>query len=136
MSITIPLLHIVEDNELDRMVFRKQMLAAATVEAVQEHEEGEAAKAFLHSRLQSVESLPQLILIDVHLPGTCDGWELLAWIRQQEALAHTKVVMFTSSPQLQTRPHEFVADPDATIHAKPLTQDMANSIATWFQAQR
>lgn len=135
MHSNISLLHIVEDNELDRMVLRKQMLAAATVDAVQEHADGETAKAFLQSRLQSVEALPQLILIDVHLPGKCDGWELLAWIRQQEALEHTKVVMFTSSPQLQTRPEEFIEDHDATIHAKPLTQEMAQDIAAWFSGK-
>ena len=132
MSAAIRLLHIVDDNELDRWVFRKQMLNAASVNQVEESANGEDAKSFLEQCLQPGHAVPELILIDVHLPGEVDGWELLAWIRKQPKLERTKVVLFTFSPQLQTQPAEFVEDSAATIHAKPITQEVAQAIAAWF----
>lgn len=45
---------------------------------------------------ESPDALPDLVLLDITLPGV-DGWQLLAQIRRDAALAHLHVVVLTVS---------------------------------------
>jgi len=40
--------------------------------------------------------MPELILLDVNMPGT-DGFDVLQWVRRNRSLADIKVVMLTTS---------------------------------------
>lgn len=40
--------------------------------------------------------IPQLILLDLHLPGI-DGFQVLTWLRQESKMRHLPVVVLTSS---------------------------------------
>jgi CheY-like chemotaxis protein len=56
--------------------------------------DGEAALAFLQQHAPYTRApTPDLILLDIH-PQKRSGWELLAWLRTQPALASIPVVMW------------------------------------------
>lgn len=48
-------------------------------------------------------SAPDLILLDLMLPGGMDGIDICRQVRQDVTLAHTKVVLLTAADQLAQR---------------------------------
>jgi CheY-like chemotaxis protein len=70
--------------------------------------------------LQSIERLaectPQLVLLDVHMPG-CMGVDVLACIRADERLSATKVIMTTADKYLDLA---HLSQADAVLY-KPYT---------------
>lgn len=48
------------------------------------------------------EHTPDLVLLDIGLPEM-SGWDILAWIREQEALAEVAVVMLTAYSDPENR---------------------------------
>ena len=77
---------VIEDNPDNRL------LVQAILEdhyEISEYETGTEAVAGLG------EDLPDLILLDISLPEM-DGTEVLAWIREQDALKETPVIALTA----------------------------------------
>jgi two-component system, cell cycle response regulator DivK len=60
--------------------------------------------------------LPDLILMDVYLPGI-DGWDLLGLLKADRETEHIPVVMFTAAPEPE-RAYQMGA---ALVLKKPLT---------------
>jgi CheY-like chemotaxis protein len=88
---------LVEDNEGDIILTTeafKDMQLENTISVVND---GEAALRFLKKQGEYTGSTtPQLILMDINLPGM-DGKELLEIIKKDEELKEIPVVMLTSS---------------------------------------
>jgi two-component system, cell cycle response regulator DivK len=88
------LILIVEDNEKNRRLARDvlQVKGYRTIEA----ESAEAALAM------TAEMVPDLVLMDIHLPGM-DGIEALKRLREAQATQAVPVLAFTASVMPQDR---------------------------------
>ena len=91
---------VVEDNADD--VELLQVAAKAAPDAIAFHivRDGEQALAYLQGEGpfadRQAHPLPQLVLLDLSLPGI-DGFEVLSWIRQHPELCSLKVFVWTDS---------------------------------------
>src|SRR5205085_1472931 len=47
---------------------------------------------------QLASETPDLILLDLHLPGAVDGWTLHAWLKHHAELCNIPVVVMSGSP--------------------------------------
>jgi len=88
---------LVEDNEGDIILTTEAFKDMQLENRISVVKDGEEALLFLRRQGKySNVSLPQLILMDIHLPGI-NGKDLLEIIKQDEELKEIPVVMLTSS---------------------------------------
>jgi len=80
--------HVVDDHELTRKHLRTVLAHHGYEVALSEG----AAQA----RVQLLQTPPDLVLMDLQMPGE-NGWQLLAWMRQQPSLAGVPVICVTAS---------------------------------------
>ncbi|HYZ85183.1 MAG TPA: response regulator [Bryobacteraceae bacterium] len=86
---------LVEDNPADARLVRDGLKEAKSSANLTVATHGEAALEFLQKQVGS-SGLPQLIVLDLNLPGR-NGTEILTDIKRNEALRHIPVIIFTSS---------------------------------------
>jgi len=81
--------------------------------------DADAAKA----RLLRAAAAPVIVVIDIYLPGNASGLDVLAWMRDQPALARLPVVVLSVSTD---RTHEARARTAgaALVLRKPITVDL------------
>jgi CheY-like chemotaxis protein len=95
---------LVEDNADDIALVRRALLKGKVVNPLQVVRSGEEALEYLLGTgryANRVEyPLPELMLLDLKLPGI-DGFQVLRWIRQQPTMKALRVVVLTSSNELQ-----------------------------------
>lgn len=93
---------LVEDNETDVLLIQRAFGKAKLANPVHVVTDGDAAVAYLNGDGEYADRerfpLPLLILLDLKLPRR-SGLEVLEWLRGQETLRRTPVVMLTSSQQ-------------------------------------
>ncbi len=88
---------LVEDSPADVRLTREALKEAKVLNALHVVQDGIAALAFLRQQGQYAASpRPDLILLDLNLPKK-DGREVLAEIKQEEALRRIPVVVLTTS---------------------------------------
>jgi two-component system, chemotaxis family, response regulator Rcp1 len=88
---------LVEDNEGDIILTTEAFKDMKLENSISVVRDGEEALRFLKKQEEYVSaSTPQLILMDINLPGM-DGKELLDMIKKDERLKEIPVVMLTSS---------------------------------------
>ncbi len=100
---------LVEDNPMVMDLLREALTPLANVVAV-----GDAAEALL----QTVESPPDLIISDFHLPGM-DGSQLLEKLRGRKSSANIPVILMATKAEIVDR-------------LKPLEEQVADFIAKPF----
>lgn len=83
---------VVEDDPDHTVIITRAIRDAAPRAEVQTVGDGEAALALL----AAAETLPDLILLDINMPGL-SGFEVLARVKADERLKRIPVVMLTSS---------------------------------------
>jgi CheY-like chemotaxis protein len=97
------LILVVEDREDDILLIRKAFQRAGLQNPIHFVRSGDEAVAYLAGEWKYANRaeypLPVLVLLDLKLPGM-DGFEVLAWIRQQHGLRALPVVVLTSSSDL------------------------------------
>jgi CheY-like chemotaxis protein len=79
---------VVDDDINNRLLLRLVLEHAG--HAITEASDGGEALATAH------ESIPDLIIMDLHMPGM-DGVEFLDALREDTALAHTRVALYTAT---------------------------------------
>lgn len=90
---------LVEDNEGDIILTTEAFKDMQLDNEISVVKDGEAALRFLKKQGEySAASTPQLILMDINLPGM-DGKQLLNIIKSDEELKEIPVVMLTCSDQ-------------------------------------
>ena len=88
---------VIEDNPGDFLLVKKAFNRARIANELEHCDDGETALARLREEAE-VGLLPDLVLLDLHLPGM-SGKEVLAAIRADEKLRHLPVIIMTSSQQ-------------------------------------
>ncbi len=111
---------IVDDNELDRYILRRQ-LTKIGVESIIEKDDGSTALEFLqdydkNALLYPDEFPPVVIFLDINMPKV-DGFDFLkefSTMRSRSELASIVVCMYSSSERLEDKEKaakfDFVAD--------------------------
>lgn len=106
MSGTSPTLLLIEDNEDDVFLMRRALKKAAIDLPLHVVTDGQQAIDYLDGKGQfgnrEVHPVPSIIFLDLKLPCV-HGFEVLEWIRQQDALSSLPVVILTSSPEERDR---------------------------------
>ncbi len=85
---------MVEDNPSDVQIFKQMLGRLALKHSVMDFPKGEDALAWLD---QHPEELPQLIILDLELPGGMHGIEVLKKIKSQPSLEPIPVIVNTTS---------------------------------------
>jgi CheY-like chemotaxis protein len=98
------LILLVEDREDDVLLVRRAFAKANVLNPMQVVRDGGEAIAYLNGEgkysNRAEYPLPELLLLDLKMPGT-DGFEVLKWMRQQPGLRALRVVVLTSSDQMR-----------------------------------
>ncbi|MEY2427817.1 MAG: hypothetical protein QOJ40_702 [Verrucomicrobiota bacterium] len=98
------LILLVEDREDDVILVRRAFDKAKVLNPVHVVRDGAEAIAYLKGEgkysNRAEYPLPELLLLDLKLPGT-DGFEVLKWMRQEPGLRTIRVVVLTSSDQMR-----------------------------------
>jgi CheY-like chemotaxis protein len=95
----IPILHV-EDEENDLFILQQAFKRAGIANPIQVAVDGQAAVYYLSGvgpyADRQKHPLPNLVLLDLKVPKL-DGFEVLAWIRQQPALRGLVVIALSGS---------------------------------------
>jgi CheY-like chemotaxis protein len=119
MSAVEKLALVIEDDPAQQNIFSQAVkMAGFTVEAI-----GNGGDAL--ERLKEV--VPQLVILDLHLP-TVSGDEILAAIRADERLASVPVILATADPILA----ETLSDTSDLVLLKPISFNQLRDLASRF----
>jgi two-component system, OmpR family, phosphate regulon response regulator PhoB len=113
-----PFVLVVEDNrELQALLVEILQFAGMSAQAV-----GRGDDALRDIVLRS----PALVLLDVDLPGTLSGIDVLSKIRSEETLKATKVILLTAQHAATRSPEAEAAD---LVLLKPVDADQLIGLA-------
>ena len=114
---------VVEDNPDNRL------LVQATLEDVYELSEYETGSEAIEGL---GEDLPDLILLDISLPGM-DGTEVLDWIRKQDDLKETPVIALTAHAMAGDR-EKYISAGFNDYVTKPIVDEavLTEAIERWL----
>lgn len=98
---------LIEDNAADQFLIQKALRQEAAC-AIVTFADGERAFRYFEQRAYG-ESLPDLVVLDLNLPGQ-DGVEVLDLIRRTYELSKTAVAVVSSSPKDSLRGKAAQAD--------------------------
>jgi CheY-like chemotaxis protein len=96
---SLPPIMIVDDDEDDMLLLARRLQAAGVRNRLLNFRNGGEAFLFLKPFCPPAESrgkLPAIMFLDVNMPGL-SGFDVLAWVRQQPALANMKVFMLSGA---------------------------------------
>jgi len=95
---------LAEDNENDIVLFKRAFKQAAIKCPLRVVRDGEEVIKYLKGTgkfsNRNEHPFPKLLLLDLKMPGK-DGFAVLAWIRQEPSVKHLRVVVLTTSGELQ-----------------------------------
>jgi CheY-like chemotaxis protein len=109
---------VVEDNPTDVFLISEAIAAYGLQAELKVVEDGEKAISLI-ARIEANESepCPQLILLDLNLPGT-DGFEVLKRLRESKRCAETRVIVMSSSGAPSDRDRSTSVGADAYFQKK------------------
>jgi CheY-like chemotaxis protein len=103
LSETHPVVLVAEDNENDLFMLQRAFIQIGFNTPVQYVRDGEQTIAYLagreHFANREEYPLPCLLLLDLKMPRK-NGFDVLAWIREQPMLANLRTVVLTTSDDI------------------------------------
>lgn len=124
---------LVDDNRHDNFFHERIIMkneAAGHVVAV---ESGRAALEYLQKRFDPGHIHPNIILLDINMPGM-DGWEFIEHYRRLDTALQSKmiVVMLTTSENPDDKARALEEGLLADFKTKPLTKEMITDIMSKY----
>ena len=130
-----PYLLVVDDDEEDVFAFKWALKSVSPEVQVVHTTDGAAALDFLLA-LTEEDDLPQIILVDINMPGV-NGFETLAAIRNSKITQHLPVIMFSTSDSPTEIRNAYLAGANAHLVKRNSIKElkvMASALATfWLQ---
>ena len=128
-------LMLVEDNPGDVRLTREALRESKLCNNLRVSPDGASALEWLHARKAAALSLPDVILLDLNLPGK-GGQEVLAEIKSDTALRRIPVVIVTSSEAEEDIVRSYDSHANCYI-SKPLELDQFTQVVRsienfWF----
>ena len=114
-DITTAIILLAEDHEEDVILIRRSFAKANFLNPLNVVSNGEEAIAYLKGEGQYADRrqfpMPDLLLLDLKMPRK-NGFEVIAWVRQQPSLRTLPIVVLTSSDEVSdvTRAYELGAN--------------------------
>ena len=87
---------LIEDSKADAVLLRRALMREDTKLEFYHVDTAEAGFAYLREKLHNPSTLPNLIILDLNLPGI-NGLEFLRTYKAQDALRFVPVIVMTSS---------------------------------------
>jgi CheY-like chemotaxis protein len=104
---------IIDDDEEDVFALKWALDRSLTKMDVIHIEDGAEALEFLLS-LDAAEELPDLVILDINMPGV-NGYDTLAAIRSSDMTRHIPVLMFSTSDSPQEIRKSYLAGANAHL---------------------
>ena len=100
----LPQFLIVDDNEDDTILICRAFARAHMLNPIHVVQSGQQAIDYLSGQGpfgdRAVYPLPQIVLLDLKMPGL-DGFDVLMWIRRNNAFDDLRVIVLTSSTDVR-----------------------------------
>jgi len=113
---------VVDDDADCRMLTRAAIVTVADNISVREVEDGVEALELLDRLTGDPSERPDLIVLDVDMPGI-SGMEVLRAVKAAPVLADIPVVMFTASEDADL-PRDAMRNGAAAFHSKPIAAEV------------
>ncbi|UOG36613.1 response regulator [Leptospira noguchii] len=120
---------LIDDNQDDNFFHERVIYKGNYAEKVIAKQSGQEALLFLKNKSKNIEPFPNLIFLDINMPGM-NGWEFLEEYKKldQELQTSTLIIMLTTSdnPDDKNKFSQFGSTSD--FKTKPLTNTMIDEI--------
>ncbi|ASV06189.1 hypothetical protein B2G47_09645 [Leptospira interrogans serovar Canicola] len=120
---------LIDDNQDDNFFHERVIYKGSYAEKVVTKQSGQEALIFLKNKFNNIEPFPDLIFLDINMPGM-NGWEILEEYKKldQEFQTSTIIIMLTTSdnPDDKNKFSHFGSTSD--FKTKPLTNAMIDEI--------
>jgi chemotaxis family two-component system response regulator Rcp1 len=97
---------LIEDNPADSRLFQEALKATDSPHKMWVARDGNEGLQMLHQSGSPAMPRPDLILLDLNLPGM-SGWEVLGEIKHDNNLRHIPVIILTSSRSPEDVTHAY-----------------------------
>ncbi len=128
---------LVDDSESDNFIHKKKILKADVTHNVIVQYSGEEALEFLCTKVDGKYPKPELVFLDINMPGM-NGWEFLEAYDKidEEMKANVIITMLTTSINEEDEQKAEEIDEIKAYENKPLTQDKLMRILKEFFPER
>ncbi|MCS7077862.1 MAG: response regulator [Bacteroidia bacterium] len=115
---------LIDDNDVDNFIHRRVIDIMAFAQSVHACTSVKSAKEFIDTLVRSQENLPEIIFLDLNMPGE-NGFAFLEWFKEFSAKYpnQSKIVILTSSNNQADVDHVFSYTNVIKFITKPLKKD-------------
>jgi CheY-like chemotaxis protein len=120
---------LIDDNENDNFFHEREIKKNSFETVVITKESGIEALEYLRSIPETKETKPDLIFLDINMPGM-NGWEFLAEYNQlgKEIQSQLMIIMLTTSDNSKDKARALAWDWISDFITKPLTKEIMEGI--------
>lgn len=117
---------LIEDSPPDTLLVQRSLTRSRVLNELHCVDTGEAGLELLRARRDGAGTLPDVVLLDLKLPGI-GGEDVLRAIREDPALSTVRVVVLTTSSEDETVMRSYALEADAFVE-KPLDAEQLFAI--------